>query len=170
MLEVSNKVDLKTMHKMCETYFNLEGLFDKNRKLDYVWARSVFYRLALDQGYSLTSVGKFAGGRDHATVLHSKNKVFADLFNQLDFKPYKEGYLRMKMEIEASNDENDNMTDFLLRFKDEIKDMSGKEYLFFKSEVLKAIGKHVEARNQKNLAISAEISDNGSYIFAGSEG
>lgn len=165
----SGRLELETLRKMCSTYFKIEDIAKKTRKVEWVWTRTVFYRLALDEGYSLTSVGKFTGGRDHATVLHGKN-VFADLFNQVDFKMYKDGYLHLKMEVDASKDDNQNLTDFMLRFKDEIKDMSGTEYLFFKAELLKSLGKHVEARNEKNNAISSEISDTGKYIFTGGEG
>jgi hypothetical protein len=159
---------LKTIHDLCCRYFKLDNISKKTRQNDYVWSRYVFYRLALDEGYSLASIGNQAGGRDHATVLHGK-RMFADLFNQLDFRIYKDAYLNLKFEINSSKDENCNLSDFLLRFKEEIKEMDGTDYLFFKAQFLKSLGNHVEARNQKNIAISRETAPAGAYIFSGGE-
>ena len=66
----SGRLELESLKKMCSAYFKIEDIAKKTRKVEWVWTRAVFYRLALDEGYSLTSIGKFTGGRDHATVLH----------------------------------------------------------------------------------------------------
>lgn len=144
------------------------NIIKRSRKPDYVHARYVFYRLALDEGYTLTEIGRACGGRDHATVLHGK-KTFADLFNQVVFRHFKNLYHNCRIEIDAAKDNNSNLIDFLLRFKEEIKEMSGKEYSVFKVRFLKELGYCVESRNQKNINISSEIASNGSYIFASGE-
>jgi len=168
MSKKGSELSLKTLQDLVGKYFKINDISKKTRETGYVWARYVFYRLGLDEGYSLTAIGRQVKV-DHATVLHGKNK-FADLFNQLDFRKFKDGYYDIKLEIDNSRDEHSNVTDFLLRFKEEINEMDSTKYLFFKAEFLKALGNHVEARSQKNIAISREVAGSGSYIFTGGEG
>lgn len=168
MSKKGSELSLKTIKDLVGKYFKINDISKKTRETSYVWARYVYYRIGLDEGYSLTAIGNELG-LDHATVLHGKNK-FADLFNQLDFRKFKDGYYDLKLEIDNSRDEHSNLTDFLLRFKEEINEMDSTRYLFFKAQFLKSLGNHVESRNQKNIAISREVAGSGAYIFAGGEG
>lgn len=165
MSKPGSDLSLKTLQDLVGRYFQINDISKKTRETNYVWARYVYYRLGLDEGYSLTAIGRQVKV-DHATVLHGKNK-FADLFNQLDFRRFKDGYYDLKLEIDSSRDKYSNLTDFLLRFKEEIQEMDGTKYLFFKAEFLKTLGNHVEARSEKNIAISREIDSSGAYIFSG---
>lgn len=47
----------------------------KSRRLPHIRARMILYVLALEAGHSSVAVGRFAGGKDHTTVLSGRDKA-----------------------------------------------------------------------------------------------
>ncbi len=61
--------------------------FSKSRKHEIVIARHIFCHYAYQAtSHSLKTIGRFLGGRDHATIINSKDK-YADFY--LYDKPFK---------------------------------------------------------------------------------
>jgi len=62
--------------------FTGADLKGKARRYDLARARSVVVRIMLDRGVSSTQIGKILGGRDHSTILHSRDMF--DAYSQRD--------------------------------------------------------------------------------------
>ena len=80
------KVARADLNAICEAvcYYFTNSIFPitpdvlktKNRKRDIVKPRQIFMYLAMEtEDYSLMEIGKFTGGFDHTTVIHSCNTV-----------------------------------------------------------------------------------------------
>jgi chromosomal replication initiation ATPase DnaA len=53
-----------------------EAIHSKSRKMEFVFARHmVVYVLCYYSSYTLKAIGLLYGGRDHTTVLHSRNTI-----------------------------------------------------------------------------------------------
>lgn len=75
--EITNKI----LHDMFPGKYP-EGIKKKIRKREIVSLRFCFFKVALEMGYSLTSIGLYLGF-DHATVLHG-NRTATNLMDTMN--------------------------------------------------------------------------------------
>lgn len=68
---------LEDIKLITEEVFGIENIAKRKRKEDYPRARAVFYAIArkLDPNLPLAKIGKFMGGRDHATVVYALKMI-----------------------------------------------------------------------------------------------
>lgn len=75
---VTSARNSRLIHAAVEEYFgfSLEQLKRKNRKKEVVFARQIsMYLHEKTTDYTLKYIGKIYGGKDHATVIHSRNII-----------------------------------------------------------------------------------------------
>jgi chromosomal replication initiation ATPase DnaA len=69
--------------------YDWEELVARNRSRDMVECRQIMAKYLRDQGWMLNAIGKFLGGRDHATCLYSVKQAE----HLLDYdKPFRAKY------------------------------------------------------------------------------
>ena len=75
-------MSVKEVVKIVSDFYNIdeESIYNKTRRKEIVRPRQmVMYILREDFGISFPSIGEKLGGRDHTTVIHSYEKVKAEL-------------------------------------------------------------------------------------------
>lgn len=83
----SNSIDDVKKHVSEFTDIPVEMLSHKTRKREVVEARQIaMYILTLRKGHSLKSIGEAFGGRDHTTVIHSKQNILNLCDSDPEFK------------------------------------------------------------------------------------
>ena len=92
------------IEQVCSSVWNVEDIKLKSRELDIIRARACAYKLCKDFKIkkSLSSIGKYYGGKDYSTVIYalkmfdsySTEKVFVDNYIEC-----KEMFLDLKAEI-----------------------------------------------------------------------
>ncbi len=78
------EMSLESIQKTVAEYFKIsaEQIVGKGKTVEVASARQIAMYIARNYTtYSLKTIGKFFGGRDHSTVIHSINKI-SDLLNQ----------------------------------------------------------------------------------------
>lgn len=71
---------LDELQRVCEVAWGLPagGLKQRNRRIDYVYARMTFAYVARELGYPLAYIGKHLR-RDHSTVINALSKYEPEL-------------------------------------------------------------------------------------------
>ena len=64
-----NFIEIEKIKELVESFYKLD-LTNKTRKREYVYARKVFYKICIDNGYTFASVGESIGF-DHCSALHN---------------------------------------------------------------------------------------------------
>ncbi len=75
---VDKNIQIDDIVSLCSQYFNIEKehFFTNQRQAEFVFARQICMYLCREYlGLSYASIGKFLGGKDHSTVLHSIKKI-----------------------------------------------------------------------------------------------
>lgn len=73
-----NHPQLETVFKACQAVLGIKWK-KKDRRIDYVYKRAIFYRVARDlTGASLSQIGDLVD-RDHATVMHGLKRFKTDI-------------------------------------------------------------------------------------------
>ena len=79
-----NTAMLDTIRGAVETVTGLD-LFKKTRQVEYVQARSLFYKFARDNKQTLQNIGRYLK-KDHASVMHSLRKYEQDVQYNKSFR------------------------------------------------------------------------------------
>jgi chromosomal replication initiation ATPase DnaA len=78
-LNLGEQEDIEKFQKLCEFFFKFhwEDITGPRRKRELVTARQfVTTWIKKNTDWSLSRVGKFIGGQDHSTIIHSVNAVY----------------------------------------------------------------------------------------------
>ena len=104
----------------------------KSRKREVVYARAVFIAIMKDRylNYSLESIGKVLGGRDHATILHAYVRT----------NPERDGRYLLEREYREISEAFVNAIDNTIELKDE------QEIEVYKNKLLQEV-KRLEKEN-----------------------
>lgn len=96
------EMSLENIQKITAEYFKIpaEQIVGKGKTVEVATARQIAMYIARNYTtYSLKTIGKFFGGRDHSTVIHSINKI-ADLLNQDSLLKFRVDELIKKLQAE----------------------------------------------------------------------
>ncbi len=96
------EMTLESIQKTVAEYFKIsaEQIVGKGKTVEVASARQIAMYIARNYTtYSLKTIGKFFGGRDHSTVIHSINKI-TDLLNQDSLLKFRVDELIKKLQAE----------------------------------------------------------------------
>lgn len=118
----NKKTSINDIVKIIQEESGLKNILKNTRKRNYVDARRIFYHILRNYHYlSLDKIGKLAGNRNHATVLHGLRSVefliksdpsISELFNRVSDR-----VLNLKSEKQVLLDKINKLEKELLTFK-----------------------------------------------------
>ena len=118
----NKKTSINDIVKIIQEESGLKNILKNTRKRNYVDARRIFYHILRNYHYlSLDKIGKLAGNRNHATVLHGLRSVefliksdpsIGELFNRVSDR-----VLNLKSEKQVLLDKINKLEKELLTFK-----------------------------------------------------
>lgn len=118
----NKKTSINDIVKIIQEESGLKNILKDTRKRNYVDARRIFYHILRNYHYlSLDKIGKLAGNRNHATVLHGLRSVefliksdpsISELFNRVSDR-----VLNLKSEKQVLLDKINKLEKELLTFK-----------------------------------------------------
>lgn len=115
---VTVNVPIMTLEDLEEAFTDLlpvyfgkrHSLQSSLRKRELVDLRSMFCRLAVHMRYTLVSIGRYLGGRDHTTVIHNL-KTFK---NQIETNPgYRSTFYHLLEHIKKSKSDDPSVVEHL---------------------------------------------------------
>ena len=90
-------MNLHELQILTEDYYKLTPnvLFKKCMKRELAWARFFLFKIAREElGFTLQSIGDFAGGKDHTTVMYGIKQI-GNVFGELEkYDKYKDEILK----------------------------------------------------------------------------
>lgn len=132
--------------------FAPKNVFDKKRPRHLVYYRYVYMELCKNYtNASLAQIGKSAGDRDHATVLHGL-KEFEYHSQKNYFYPYLEVYRKVCASLESNNIEVLKVISEETKYKNKLFN-----YIILSSELRKKLQNKIN--NLRNKSIFEEIAD-----------
>tara|TARA_R100000935_G_scaffold21319_2_gene39741 strand:+ start:1401 stop:1850 length:450 start_codon:yes stop_codon:yes gene_type:complete len=118
----NKKTSINDIVRIIQEESGLKNILKDTRKRNYVDARRIFYHILRNYHYlSLDKIGKLAGNRNHATVLHGLRSVefliksdpsIGELFNRVSDR-----VLNLKSEKQVLLDKINKLEKELLTFK-----------------------------------------------------